>query len=329
MHEKTGEGAPRAGGDFLAVYGHTAIDHIVRVADGLPSHGAIAELPFESFLGGNAANIAAMAASLGVPVALASLVGEDFPAEHVEHLSSLGVDTGELVRSADHSTPVCYLLTGPDHRQEGFMTRGCPAPAEGSGMQLGPLDGSRYVHITTGHPSYHIQIARRARELGRPVAFDPGQGLSCRWDGEGFLEMVGLVDLLFLSEGEASLAMEFASVGSHEGLLDVVPAVVVTRGVKGAVMLSRDGMVEGPAIEPSRFEDPTGAGDAFRGGYYAGLWRELPPRECLLLGAAAASFVVEGRGAQANLPTFEEAAKRAGLDINVSMDEQHGVPVDL
>jgi sugar/nucleoside kinase (ribokinase family) len=314
---ETDRSAPDEGDTFLAVYGHTAIDHIAWLSEGIPSSGAVAEVPYESFLGGNAANIAAMAASLGVPVALASLVGEDFPAEHVEHLRSLGVETGELVRSADYSTPECYIMTGSDNRQEGFLTRGCPVPVDESGMQFATLQSSRHIHITTGHPSYHIRIARRARELGRVVAFDPGQGLSCRWDGEGFLEMSGLVELLFLSEGEATLAMEYASVDSPQGLVDLVPTVIITKGIKGAVMLSPDGLIEVPAIEPSRIVDLTGAGDAFRGGYYAGLWRGLPPRERLLLGSAAASFVVEGRGAQANLPTFEEAAMRAGLEIHV------------
>ena len=64
-------------------------------------------------------------------------------------------------------------------------------------------------------------------------------------------------------------------------------------------------------VPASVVEDTTGAGDAFRGGFYSGLWRSMPQRDCLLLGAATASFVVERQGPQTNVPTFEQAWERA------------------
>jgi len=55
----------------------------------------------------------------------------------------------------------------------------------------------------------------------------------------------------------------------------------------------------------------TGAGDAYRGGFYAGLSRKLDLYRCGLIGATVAGFVIERRGTQTNIPTWEQAVARA------------------
>lgn len=66
-------------------------------------------------------------------------------------------------------------------------------------------------------------------------------------------------------------------------------------------------------MPPGQVIDPTGAGDAYRAGFYAGLSRDMGLEECGRLGAAAASFAIEVAGPVGKLPTWDEVRERAGL----------------
>ena len=56
--------------------------------------------------------------------------------------------------------------------------------------------------------------------------------------------------------------------------------------------------------------DATGAGDAFRAGFYAGMWKGMGIVDCAKIGSVVASFAVEKEGPQSNLPTWEQAMER-------------------
>jgi len=298
---------------FLAVFGHTNVDHIASVPAFPPMNQSIEITRFETLWGGTAANIAAAAARQGVPVALASFVGEDFPHQFESHLRGVGVDLEDLERVPGYPTPECYIFSDGADNQVAFVIQGPMADADGLRMQRGALRACERVHLATGNPGYHLAVAREAHRMGLPVAFDPGQELHYKWSPRPFMEMLGLSDLLFLSEAEMRCTLKYAGIPRIEDLLDDVGTIVITHGREGSRLLRRGARaVRAPVIEASRVEDTTGAGDGFRAGYYSGLWRGMSPRECMLLGAATASFIVEARGPQTNMPTFEEAWARAG-----------------
>jgi sugar/nucleoside kinase (ribokinase family) len=73
--------------------------------------------------------------------------------------------------------------------------------------------------------------------------------------------------------------------------------VVVKRGVQGQMIYDSKSKRrwELPAY-PSRMADPTGAGDAFCGGYLAGFVKTNDPLEAALYGSVSASLKVEGTG---------------------------------
>ncbi|MBS7621875.1 hypothetical protein KEJ32_07180, partial [Candidatus Bathyarchaeota archaeon] len=78
-----------------------------------------------------------------------------------------------------------------------------------------------------------------------------------------------------------------------------VEIVIVTMGMKGAVLSIGGAVYEIPACTPNKLVDPTGAGDAFIGGFLAEYVRGKEALWCACVGSAAASTVVEGVG-----PTF-------------------------
>jgi sugar/nucleoside kinase (ribokinase family) len=92
-------------------------------------------------------------------------------------------------------------------------------------------------------------------------------------------------------------------------LADVVPVVAFTQGRLGCEVIVR-GRTRRVGVHPAVEIDPTGAGDVFAAGFLMGLARGAEPVEAARLGAAAASFVVEGLGG-AELPRVEGAWTRA------------------
>jgi len=65
-----------------------------------------------------------------------------------------------------------------------------------------------------------------------------------------------------------------------------------------------------PAFKVKKMVDPTGAGDAWRGGFVAGLLMDYSIRNCLKLGNVMASFAIEKYGTVNHRPTKKEIEKR-------------------
>ena len=298
--------------NFVAVFGHTNVDHITLVPSFPPMNQSIQIDGFKHLWGGTAANIAVVASHQVVPTALASFVGEGFPPQFQEHLRASGLDLADLTVVEDFPTPECFIFSDGSENQMAFVIQGPMEVADELPLQAHSIASSGIVHLATGNPGYHRRVAEEARRLGKRVCFDPGQELHYKWDAETFGAMLALTDMLFLNEPELRRALRYIGGRSVEDLLDLVPSVLLTRGRDGSMVLERGhGPQEVPMVEAARVEDTTGAGDAFRGGYYSGLWRGMPQQDCLLLGAATASFIVEREGPQTNIPTFDQAWERA------------------
>ena len=73
---------------------------------------------------------------------------------------------------------------------------------------------------------------------------------------------------------------------------------VVTLGEKGSVISWEENEVEVPVVAPHQITDPTGVGDAFRGGFLSGYARGWDLETCGRMGAVAAAFCLEQEGPQ-------------------------------
>jgi adenosine kinase len=97
---------------------------------------------------------------------------------------------------------------------------------------------------------------------------------------------------------------------SEEAILDHTQALVVTRGESGCSIIERDGRTEVPAVPPHRLVDPTGVGDAFRGGFIKGMARGADYTVCARLGSVAATYALEHLGGQSHAYTWPEFRAR-------------------
>ena len=140
-------------------------------------------------------------------------------------------------------------------------------------------------------PSPHYSVGRSVEALARALA-----------PATAFLPSEREVAHLVAEDGWAGLGQRLTAAG--------FPEVVIKRGAAGAILCERGSHpVEVPARR-AEVRDPTGAGDAFCGGYAACRLQDVPPAEAARRATVAASLVIECEGADAALALPPEAARR-------------------
>ncbi|MGM0509911.1 MAG: carbohydrate kinase family protein [Thermoplasmatota archaeon] len=284
--------------DFLGVFGHTAVDIILKVQKLPKPNSSIAVENRVTRYGGTGANIAKAASDLGVDTRLASFVGEDFELEYRRALEKSGVDTSDLLEVEGMKTPTCWIVSDEDEDQMAFIDQGAMEHAVEMDIQKGCVDNSEIIHIGTGRPEYYKKVIDRGVEMGKTIAFDPAQELKYIYEPDIFEDMLARTDYFFCNEEELDVAMRYMDVDEAEKLLDYVDVLIVTKGGAGSV-LYRDGKeIEIHPYKPKKVVDPTGAGDAYRAGFYAGLSRGYDLGVCCRFASARASYALEYHGPQ-------------------------------
>ncbi|MDW5561605.1 MAG: carbohydrate kinase family protein [Methanomassiliicoccus sp.] len=298
---------------FLTVYGHVCLDQILALERFPEPNTSVDIREKHRYFGGTGANIATAAAALGVPTALVSYVGPDLPADFREFMESKGVDLSEVVTVEGYETSTVIVVTDSKEDQIAYVYQG---PMRDMGRFEPRLDSARrskVVHISTGRPEYYLPVMLECQRLGKEISFDPAQEIHRIWDRDTFREALPLATRLFGNRNELRTALKYMDAGGPEGLLAFVPEIITTRGKEGALAFTGQGTLSVPAAKPSAVIDPTGAGDAFRAGFYAGRYRGHGFLESMAYGNAAASFVLEAPGAVSNLPSWEMVEERAAV----------------
>jgi sugar/nucleoside kinase (ribokinase family) len=280
----------------LWVVGHTNIDHLLHVAR-LPARDrTVPVVRRQARLGGTAANIARSAASWGVRTGLISRVGPDFPpafraALDQEHVDLRGLETVPGVPSS-----ACFITEDGRGGQSTLIDQGPMGDRLHPEVPERLLEDAAWVHLTTGAPEYLLRVKAAARQRGLRVAVDPAQEIHYRWSRRPLERLLDDSEILFGNHHEIDRITTILGLRRWEELVDRVPLIIRTRGPKGAEALSRAGRCAVPGSKPRRIEVVTGAGDAFRGGFYAGWFEGEPLAACLGAGSRSARAWIEGRG---------------------------------
>jgi adenosine kinase len=93
-------------------------------------------------------------------------------------------------------------------------------------------------------------------------------------------------------------------------VLDRAGALVITKGENGCTIIEKSGSTDVPAVTPHRIVDPTGVGDAFRGGFLKGMAEKAPYVVCARLGSVAATYALEHLGGQSHAYSWSEFRHR-------------------
>lgn len=248
--------------------------------------------------GGAAANISYGMGLLGLRPVLLGAVGSDFD-EYRSWLDIHGVDTGYVHVSRAHKTARFMVTTDAVQNQiasfyPGAMSEAREIDLAAIAQQAGGLD---LVLLGPDAPDAMVKHTSEARELGTDFIADPSQQL-VRMDGPDIRELVDGATFLITNEYEKALTEEKTG-WTDADVLDHVRTRVTTLGEKG-VRIDRKGdpSLHVPAVAAGTVGDPTGAGDAFRAGFVAGIAWQLPLERAAQFGNAVAVHALEAIGPQ-------------------------------
>jgi adenosine kinase len=156
------------------------------------------------------------------------------------------------------------------------------------------------VIISANDPAPWIKYVQECGEMHIPVyLYDPGQQV-VRSDPAELRRGVLGAHSLFVNDYEYSLLQKHTQL-TEADILQQVDYMVVTRGERGATIYANGEEVHVPVVPPLEILDPTGVGDAFRGGFVRGVSLGLDWLICGQMGALAAAYCLEQRGPKITL----------------------------
>jgi adenosine kinase len=304
----------------IAVTGSIATDHLMHFPGRFASQLLADQLDKVSlsFLvdelvvrrGGVAANIAFGMGSLGLRPALVGAVGADF-ADYRSWLERHNVDCESVYVSETAHTARFVCTTDDDMCQIASFYAG--AMSEARNIELAPvaerLGGIDLVLIGANDPDAMIRHTAEARQRGIPFAADPSQQLA-RISGEQARALIDGAAYLLTNDYEKSL-LESKTGYSPDDVLDRVGVQITTLGSKG-VEISGRGIetIHVPCARELAKHDPTGVGDGFRAGFFAGLSWGLSLERSAQIGSLVATYVIETIGTQEYTIAPPDFAKR-------------------
>lgn len=293
--------------DYLMSFPGKFTDHI------LPEHIQRVSLSFlvdsmDKRRGGCAPNIAYTLALLGERPLVMATAGEDF-GDYRRWLDAAGVDTSLVKQVEGKFTASFFCSTDAENNQIASFYTG--AMANAGELSFRTVSDCGLAIISPNDPDAMLQYADECRTLRVPFIFDPGQQCA-RLNGAELRDGLQGARLLICNDYELELIRDKTGM-DDASLLDAVGALVVTRGEKGATVRVPGESFDVAAVPPLRDADPTGVGDAYRGGFMKGLAVGADYRTCAQLGSVAATFALEYVGGMSHAYTWEEFVARYEL----------------
>lgn len=298
-------------------------------------------------LGGNAVYSAVGAAIWSASSGIISRVGKTFPRAWLERLQEAGIDVqGVNILPEPHNNITFYAYLSEEERTDTnpashFLRVGHQLPkellnyrssTEGQERRKGfaplairpddvgnHLSFCRGAHLAPADFLSHVTVPQRLRELGIPlITLDPSQRYMERAFNKELPGILRDLNAFLPSEAEAKaffkpdepdpieMAEAFGAMGCRY--------IAIKRGASGQLIWDQSAKQRFliPAY-PSRVRDVTGAGDAFCGGFLAGLSQTGDVVEAALRGSISASLTIEGTGATFALDALSGIAQ-ARLD---------------
>jgi adenosine kinase len=255
--------------------------------------------------GGCAPNIAYTLALLGDRPRLMGTAGQDFD-DYRRWLEAAGVDTSLVSVVEGKFTASFFCSTDSASNQIASFYTG--AMAHAGELSFRGIDAVDLAIVSPNDPGAMLQYAEECRTLGIPYIWDPGQQCA-RMSGDELRDGLVGSTIVICNDYEFELIRQKTSL-DEEAILAHTQALVVTRGERGCSILQASGCVDVPAVAPHRIVDPTGVGDAFRGGFMTGLRRSADYVTCARLGSVAATYALEHLGGQSHAYTWAEFRER-------------------
>lgn len=259
--------------------------HILNVAFLVPS--------LRKDWGGCAGNIAYSLNMLGgKPVPMAT-IGHD-AAGYVERLHKLGIETDCLRLVPEEFTAQAFITTDLDDNQ---ITAFHPGAMSHSHLNTVAQAGDIALAIIApdGRDGM-MQHAEQLASAGIDFVFDPGQGLPM-FGGAELNRFLELASYAAVNDYEAQMLCERTGL-SLEQIAQKLKALVVTRGAQGSWVFEQGQRHDVPCVKAEQLADPTGCGDAYRGGLLYGMVTGMPIVKAAKLASLMGALKIAVKGPQ-------------------------------
>ena len=266
---------------------------------------------------GGAAVYSSIGASFFTNPGIVSVVGEDFPQEHIEILKKKNISLEGL-----------KVMPGKTFRWNGYYEYDMNQ-AHTLNTELNVFEKffpempdkykkAEYLYLANISPELQLQVLE---ELSRKLVGIDTMNFWIENSRKKLLEVIKRCNILFINDAEARELFETPSlVKAGKKVIDMgLHAVVIKKGEHGSLLFTNGKIFSAPGYPLETIVDPTGAGDTFAGGVmgYIAKTKDFSDdniRKAIIYGSALASFDVEdfSLGKLMNI-SIEDIEKRYGL----------------
>ncbi|WP_126452814.1 carbohydrate kinase family protein [Sulfuriflexus mobilis] len=251
--------------------------------------------------GGCAGNIAYNLNLLGGDALPMATVGNDF-APYAQWMDDCGISRLHIKELEHTYTGQAFITTDMSDNQitafhpgaMGFSHENQVEDASGVTLGIVSPDGRDGM----------IEHARQFAEAGIPFIFDPGQGMPM-FDGDDLKTFIEQATYITVNDYEMQLLQDRTGLSPHE-IAERVEALIVTLGGKGSHIYTANKRIDIPTATARELNDPTGCGDAFRGGLLYGMMNDMDWENSGRVAALMGATKIEHHGTQNHSFTRDE-----------------------
>lgn len=251
---------------------------------------------------GGSANYFSLAASYFTPVQCVSIVGEDYPLDHLELLKSRGIDISGIKQESGKTFHWSGRY-GYDMNQAHTLETCLNVLEKFEADVPKAFQSSPFLFLGNSIPSLQLKVLAQIK-APKFIAIDT-MNLWIENSRDTLIEAIGKCHALIINEAEVrQLTQVYNLVQAARIVRNWGPQIlVVKRGEYGAVLFDHGEPFSAPGLPLSEVKDPTGAGDSFAGGFMGYLAAQgnysisrYDLRKAVVYGCVMASFTVQDFG---------------------------------
>jgi sugar/nucleoside kinase (ribokinase family) len=281
------------------------------------------ETPFGKtgkILGGAGTYIGLAASHITSDIRIVSVVGGDFPAQHLDMMKNHKIDTTGIRIIPDGKT---FFWAGKYHdnmNQRDTLVTDLNVLADFDPVLPESYKDSEYLMLGNLTPSIQKRVIEQMTTRPKLICMDT-MNFWMDIALDDLLEVLTMIDVLTINDEEArQLSGEYSLVKAARKILTMGPRyLIVKKGEHGALLFHENQMFFAPAMPLEEVFDPTGAGDTFAGGFMGYIAQTGDTsfenmKRAVIYGSALASFTVEKFGT-------DRIANLSGEDIQKRLTE--------
>ena len=240
-------------------------------------------------------------------------VGKDFE-PYAQWMNKVGVSNQYITQIEDSYTAQAFITTDLDDNQITAFHPGAMNFAHS--VTIPTSDGISLGLISPDGRDGMIQHAEQFANADIPFIFDPGQGLPM-FDGADLTTFIEQASYVTVNDYESQLMQERTGLSEGE-IAERVKALIVTRGAEGSTVYANGKRLSIPVVAVQDLKDPTGCGDAYRGGLIYGIMNDMDWETTCRIASLMGAIKIQHHGTQNHSFSLDEFKDEFSKEFNRS-----------